>query len=80
MFNKKDSNKPVNKLTGVLYYNVIKKKKKNDFFFFFLSTLTSASRRHFVNSLFFIRIRGGDYNASSGFGLSAKTLRGQIFI
>ena len=27
---------------------------------------------------FFIRIRGGDYNASSGFGLWAKTLRGEL--
>jgi len=27
---------------------------------------------------FFTRIRGGDYNASSGFGLWAKTLRGQL--
>ena len=25
----------------------------------------------------YVRIRGGDYNASSGFGLWAKTLRGQ---
>ena len=27
---------------------------------------------------FFTRIRGGDYNASSGFGLWARTLRGQL--